>query len=158
MRTEAQDSAPFSTRFKITATLSGLGAACGAVAGVPLTYLGNVISGYPIPPTLGVYAWNSFAFASIGAVVGPSLAWTLLRNVPLWRAITEPAIAAAVAAVGAMIVAPSFFVAAVPVAAIGAALRLQYVYRDASPAVSSAVGTDALPSSFDDAKDHAGSA
>jgi len=61
-------------RFKINSALAGLGAMGGAASGLVLTYLGNVISGYPITPTLGVYGWNAGIMAGLGAVLGPPLA------------------------------------------------------------------------------------
>lgn len=117
------------TRLKITSLLAGIGAACGAGAGLVLTYLGNVISGFPIPPSAGIYASNAGIMAAIGGVLGPPLAWSLLRAVPLWRALAEPAAAAVLASVGTMLFAPSMFVVAVPVAVTAAALRLRWEYR-----------------------------
>jgi MFS family permease len=118
------------TKLKITGVLGVIGGVCGGVAGAILTYLGNAISGYPIPPTLGIYAWNSGIIAAIGATLGPPVAWSMLRTVPLWRALAEPAAAALVASVLAMLFAPSLFVASVPLAAFAAALRLRWEYRD----------------------------
>jgi MFS family permease len=123
-----------STRLKITSALVGGGAVCGAVAGAALTYLGNVISGYPIPPTVGVYATNAGLFAGLGAILGPPLVWSMLRTVPLWRALAEPAAAALVVGVLTMVLAPSLFVAAVPAAALGAALRLRWAFGNAESA------------------------
>lgn len=129
------DASPL-TRLKITSLLAGLGAASGAGAGVILTYLGNVISGYPIPPDAGIYVSNAGIMATIGGVLGPPLAWSLLRNVPLWRALAEPAGAAVLASVGTILIAPSLFVPAVPVAVTAAALRLRWEYRgEDSPAI-----------------------
>ena len=118
------------TKLKITGALAVIGGVCGGVAGAILTYFGNVISGYPIPPTLGIYAWNSGIIAAIGATLGPPMAWSMLRTVPLWRALAEPAAAALVGSVLAMLFAPSLFVASVPLAAFAAALRLRWEYRD----------------------------
>ncbi len=47
---------------------------------------------------------------------------------PLWRTLTEPAVAAGVASVLSMLYAPSLFVAAVPAAIFAAALRLRREY------------------------------
>ena len=102
-----------------------------AGVGIALTYLGNVISGYPIPPSVGIYAWNASIMAGIGATLGPPMAWSLLRAVPLWRTLLEPAVAAVVASALTMRFAPGFFVAAVPLSVTAAALRLRWAYRDA---------------------------
>jgi hypothetical protein len=118
------------TGLKITGGLVAIGGLCGAGVGIVLTYLGNVISGYPIPPSVGIYAWNAGSLGAIGAALGPPMVWSMLRRVPLWRTLVEPAVAAVGASVVSMLFAPSFFVAAVPLAVTGAALRLRWVYRD----------------------------
>ena len=129
------------TRLKITGTLAAIGGICGIGAGVALTYLGNVISGYPIPPTLGIYAWNASIMGAIGATLGPPLAWSMLHHVPLWRTLVEPAAAAVGASVLAMLFAPPVFPLAVPAAVTAAALRLRWEYRNAE--------ADALPGRSD---------
>jgi hypothetical protein len=116
--------------FKISAVLAAIGGACGAVAGLLITYLGNVISGYPIPPTAGIYAWNAGIIAALGATLGPPMVWAMLRAVPLWRALAEPAAAALLGGVLAMVFVPSLFVAAVPLSIFAAAVRLRWEYRD----------------------------
>lgn len=118
-------------RLKITAALAGLGALGGGVSGVVLTYLGHIISGYPITPGLDVYAWNVGIMAGLGAVFGPPLAWTALRRVPLWRTLLEPAVAGLLASIGAMLFLPEpFFPLLVPASIFAAAGRLSFVYRD----------------------------
>jgi len=103
----------------------------GAVSGVVLTYLGNVISGYPTTPGIDVYTWNVGVMAGLGAVFGPPLAWTALRRVPLWKTLLEPAIAGILASVGAMLFLPEFlFPLLVPASILAAGARLSFVYRD----------------------------
>jgi hypothetical protein len=119
-----------SEKFKITSTLAGIGALSGAVAALVLTFLGNVISGYPIKPGASVYAWNVGVFAILGAVLGPPLVWSMLRRVPLWRTLTEPALAGVIGSVVAMVTAPALFAVIVPAAILGSAWRLQHVYRE----------------------------
>ena len=123
-----------SAKLRVTALLSGLGGLAGAAAGTVLTYLGNVISGYPVPPSFGIYLWNSVFIAAVGAVVGPPLAWSMLRAVPVWRAVCETSAAGLAAGVLSMLVAPSFFVVAVPAGAVAAAVRLNLAYRNQKPA------------------------
>lgn len=137
------------TRLKITATLAVIGGVSGGVAGTILTYLGNVISGYSVSPTLGIYTWNAGIIGALGATLGPPLAWSMLRAVPLWRALVEPAAAALVGSVLAMIFSPSLFVAAVPLAAFAAALRLRWEYRDVERLTSPESSEARLESSAD---------
>ena len=114
-----------SSKFKVTALLGGLCGIAGATAGVALTYLGNVISGYPISPSLGIYVSNSLIMAGVGASVGPPLAWSLLRTVPIWRVVVETAAGGLLAGIISMLFLPSFFVAAIPLGVVAAALRLR---------------------------------
>lgn len=75
---------------RINLLLMLLGAVAGALAAIPLTWLGKVISGAPDPATLANYLWNMRVFAVMGALFAPVLAWSSLRRVPLWRAALEP--------------------------------------------------------------------
>lgn len=115
---------------RITVLLVGLGAVVGALAAIPLTWVGKVVSGAP-PADLANYLWNIRAFGIMGAMFGPLLAWSSLRAVPLWRAALEPAIGAVVgAALGMMTGSDSLFLLG---AAAGIALpawRLNRVYRE----------------------------
>lgn len=134
-------------RFGITALLAGLGGVFGAVAGIALTFLGNVISGYSVPPGVDIYATNAGILAAIGAVGGPVAAWTLLRRVPLWRAVAEPAGAALLAGVGAMVLAPGLFLPAVVVVGVTAAVRLHFAFagEEGTPPLESGNDTRGLP-------------
>lgn len=115
--------------FRINLLLAVLGGVVGALAAIPLTWVGKVLSGAP-PADLANYLWNMRVFGIMGALFGPMLAWSSLRNVPLWRAALEPAIGAlAGAALGMLTGADSLFVMG---AALGLALpvwRLNRVYR-----------------------------
>jgi hypothetical protein len=119
-------------RWKLTLVLSALGAAGGALAAVVLTYAGNRLAGAPWLPTVDVYIWNARIFAVIGAVASPALAWGLLRSVPLWRAVAEPAAAALAGTVLSVALAPSLFALITPAAVIGALWRLRIRYASAS--------------------------
>ena len=115
-------------KLRVTALLSALGAVAGAVAGVALTFLGNVISGYPLLPPLEVYLANSAYVAVAGAVLAPPIAWSTLRAVPLWRAALETAAGGVLGGALSMLFAPGLFVFAIP-AGIGlAAGRLSLSY------------------------------
>lgn len=117
-----------STRLRITGILAGMGGLFGAAGGAVLTFLGNLISGYPVAPGLEVYLNNAGILGAIGAVSGPTVAWSLLRRVPLWRALAEPAAVALVAGIGSMLLAPSLFLPAVVVGGLGGAVRLHFAY------------------------------
>lgn len=120
---------PIFASVKVTGILGAIGGICGAAVGAALTYLGNVISGYPIPPDLGIYAWNAGIMGLIGATLGPPVAWTMLREVPLWRVLAEPAAVGLGASVVSMLVAPSLFAGIVPLAIGASVLRLRHEYK-----------------------------
>ena len=112
----------------VTGVISGLGALGGAVAGVVLPPLISRIVG-AFPPTPEVYVRNITIMAGFGAVFGPVLAWSMMRFVPLWRSVLEPAIAAIAASIVSALVAPSLFAVLVPGAVILAAWRLNRAHR-----------------------------
>jgi hypothetical protein len=83
---------------------------------------------------LGYIALISAGFgAAYGVVLGPVLGWTLMRRVPLGRAIGETALLAAcgveLALVGALPMPFGIFGLPAVLACTGA-LRLRYVYRE----------------------------
>ncbi len=129
---------------KVTGLIAMLGAVGGALGGVVIATImvaGAVISGSPDPwPGLAVYGMitgtASLVGAGFGVVLGPLFAWTLLRRAPLWRAIGETALAAALGAGLSLELLPVFsfldpfkvpFVAAL-LASSAAAVRLRYSY------------------------------
>jgi hypothetical protein len=118
--------------WKITALLAGLGVIGGAAAAVILTLLGNLISGAPRPAPLAVYVWNVWIFAIVGGVFTPMFAWGMLRNVPIWRIVAEPAAAGVVSTVACMLFAPALFPVLGPGAMLGAMFRLSSRYREAA--------------------------
>ena len=139
-------------KLKITSTLAGIGAASGALAAVVLTFLGNLLSGSPISPGVITYSWNVGVFAVAGAVFGPPLAWSMLRRVPLWRTLTEPALGGVIGTVIAMVAAPGLFPVIVLSAIFASAWRLNYVYGDHQGRAelhSPTDGLDKLPSHDD---------
>jgi hypothetical protein len=76
--------------------------------------------------------------AAYGVVLGPLLGWTLMRRVPLGRAIGETALLAACGVEIAMVglLPMPFGILLLPVVLAGAgALRLRYVYREKTGAV-----------------------
>jgi hypothetical protein len=113
----------------VTGLISLLGGIGGALTAVVLTYLGNRIAGAAYAPSVVVYRWNIGVFATLGMVFGPMLAWTMLRNVPLWRTMAEPALAGLAGTLIAFVFAPVLFPVLAPVAILLSAWRLERVYR-----------------------------
>ena len=115
---------------RVTLLLASLGAVCGALAAIAITAFGKLITGAP-PATVSNYLWNVGAFAIIAAIGSPFLTWSALRRVPVWRAITEPALGAlAGGAVALAFGMPIAFLLLMPVGIGVAAWRLQHVFRE----------------------------
>jgi hypothetical protein len=70
-------------------------------------------------------------FGLIGAVLGPIVTWSALRQVPLWRTVVEPLSAGVVAAgVGVLIGSGTAFLILAPLGVGAACWRLSHSYRD----------------------------
>jgi hypothetical protein len=119
----------------ITAALAGLGAVVGAVLGA-LVIAGIMIvprPRFPVPPTAVVIGAGFGAAA--GFVLTPIAAWTLMRRVPLWRAIADTAVGTAIGAGVGLLLQSIYRVADVSPLLLGvvgfaaAALRLRLFYR-----------------------------
>ena len=132
-------------RIIVTAILAALGAVVGAVAAPILSFLGTAVAQASMPSGYVVYHYGPLEFAVVGAIGIPILAWLLMRRVPLWRAIAEPTIGAAIGLLLALasipvmdppIIAQPLFVLA---GTLGAALRLRHAHR---PAVGAGEGAD----------------
>jgi hypothetical protein len=119
----------------VTALLSALGAAVGAIAAPILSFLATTVAQASLPAGRVAYFFDPAEFAVIGAIGIPVLAWLVMRRVPLWRAIIEPVIGFALGLLLALasiplldpplIVQPLFALAGT----FGAALRLRYAHR-----------------------------
>jgi hypothetical protein len=119
----------------VTGLLATLGAAIGAVTAPILSYLATTVATASLPAGRVAYFFSPAAFAVAGAIGIPVLAWLLMRRVPLWRAVSEPMIGAALGlllGLGSIpllnlpIVAQPVFVLT---GAVGAALRLRVRHR-----------------------------
>jgi hypothetical protein len=119
--------------WRVTLFIALIGALGGVAAAVILTILGNILSGAPQAPGRVVYAWNMGVFAVFGAVFSPILAWSMLRRLPLWRAVAEPALAGVLGTVATFVVAPALFPLVVPATILAAAWRLNRAYRADTP-------------------------
>lgn len=124
---------------RATGVVAAVGAAAGVLGGMLVAALiGAMMLADKAPsegPGLGeigfILGVSSLFGAAFGLVLGPLLGWTLMRRVPLGRAVGETAFAAAVG-VGVSFMAPlgPFAIFFYPViAATLAALRLRFAYR-----------------------------
>lgn len=125
----------------VTAGLAAAGAVVGGVLGGLLVSLLMLLDGPARWEAIGFLAGAEFG-AAVGFVLSPIAAWTLMRTVPLWRAIGETAIGTTVGAGIGLVLQPSFRVIALSPIVLGvvgfaaAALRLRLFYRDRGAARS----------------------
>lgn len=117
----------------VTSVVGLLGGAAGAVGGALVLAAMSLVAGSPLhgllqPAFFGVAGLIGFVH---GAVLGPVLTWALMRDVPLWRAIGETAVAAS--AVAAVVMFSGFSLIAASAGAFAAALlaagRLKFSAR-----------------------------
>lgn len=84
----------------VTALLAALGGLAGALGGT-LIALGLLLLTEGSPSfgiLMAVLRTAAFVGFCVGGLAGPVLAWTLLRQAPIWRAIGETALAAGLTA------------------------------------------------------------
>jgi hypothetical protein len=124
------DTPGIAPRVRVYLLLIVLGAVGGALASIPLTWLGKVISQAPDPATIANYWWNMRAFGIMGALFSPVLTWSSMRQVPLWRTMIEPAIGGLVGAVvGLFLGSGSIFLVLAATGICLATWRLNRAYR-----------------------------
>jgi hypothetical protein len=117
------------TRWGITLGLGVGGAVAGAIAGLALTPIGKFVADAP-PADLANYLWNAWTLGVVGAVSAPTVIWSALRHVPLWRTIAEPLTGAVVGAgAGALIGSGPAFLLLMPLGAAAAVARLHLSHR-----------------------------
>jgi hypothetical protein len=117
------------TRRWVTLGLTVTGALAGAVVGLALTMLGKIVADAP-PADMANYLWNARAFAVMGAILGPTVTWSALRHVPLWRTAAEPLMGAVLGAgVGVLLGSGVAFLLLTPLGAAAAVARLERAYR-----------------------------
>lgn len=110
----------FATLLRVNLLLAALGAVMGAVAAVPFTWLGHLVTRAPWSLTLATYLWNIESFAIMGAILGPALAWVALRRVPVGLAAFGTGLGAILGGTIALLISP--FTMFVPFSALGAML------------------------------------
>jgi hypothetical protein len=119
----------------VTAGLAAASAVAGAVVANTVLGVALLISQGPLAVFRDpfIYAIGGAVGAACGFFCGPVAAWTMLRKVPLGRAILEPSIAAAVGgALGLFLLDPRGLWGPIGGAVAGlflAALRLRRAYR-----------------------------
>jgi hypothetical protein len=122
-------------RLRVTALLSASGAVVGAATAVALSFLATSVAQATMSGGRVEYYFEPLGFAIVGATGTPLLTWLLMRRVPLWRAIAEPAIGgvlgtlvalSAIPLVGAPIL---FQPLCVLTGIVGAGIRLRYAHR-----------------------------
>jgi len=122
-------------RLQVTALLSAGGAFVGALTAVALSFLATAVANATTPVGHIEYHYGPAGFAFVGAVGTPTLTWLLMRRVPLWRAILEPAVGGMLGTVLALATIPLLHPPLVvqPLCMLGgigiAALRLQHTNR-----------------------------
>ena len=115
----------------VTALLAALGGVAGGLGGLLIVAAvallvrsgaGGLMVALEIGSAVG------FAF---GLLAGPTLAWTMLRRAPIWRAIGETALAAGMASTLAVVMSWSLIQSVwwAAAASLAAAFRLRYAYR-----------------------------
>ena len=85
-------STSFGSRARVTAFLSLSGGAVGALTAIALSFLGTVVANATLPSGHVEYHFGPLGFALAGAIGTPLISRLLMRRVPLWRAIAEPAV------------------------------------------------------------------
>jgi hypothetical protein len=122
-------------RLQVTALLSASGAVVGAATAVALSFLATNVAQATMPAGRVEYYFGPLGFAIVGAVGTPLLTWLLMRRVPLWRAIGEPAIGGVFGTLVALAAIPlvSAPILLQPLCVltgiVGAAFRLRYAHR-----------------------------
>ncbi len=101
---------------KVGLTVAGIVA--GALFGVVLTVLGKLIADAP-PATLGNYVWNAAVFGLFAGVISPTVTWSSLRRVPLWRTIVEPLAFAVAGGVAALVAGSGVLLLTLPPIGLG---------------------------------------
>jgi len=135
----------------VTAGLSAVGFLLGAALGAAIFGAASVVAA-GVRPSFTLPVLNAaLGCGVLGLVLAPLAAWTLMRHVPLWRALGETALGTALGGiVGYLIPAESWpfpfpFIPPLLFALVGfvvAAVRLRLSHR-AKPAVAVAAELDA---------------
>lgn len=122
----------------VIALVATIAAGVGAAWGISLAWILFALNGWNAWPLSGfgdLAQLYGLLGLLTGSVIGSTWTWTVLRRVPLWRAVGEPTIAAMAAITALILIVPgvgSVAFCAVALAASGlAALRLAVAARRA---------------------------
>jgi hypothetical protein len=141
MNTASMSLTSLGTRARVTALLAASGAAVGAVTSVALSFLATVVAQATLPSGHVQYHYGPLEFALVGAIGTPLISWLLMRRVPLWRAVTEPAVGGVLGTLVALASIPLIHppLLAQPLLVLagicGAALRLRYAHSASASGV-----------------------
>lgn len=121
----------------VTAALAAAGAVIGGVLGALLIAVWETVTvGLQSLGDWPAYGWGGLVGASVGAVLAPLVSWTLLRRVPLGRAILETAIGTVLGSVAALLVSrfnPTWGLYGAGAGLVLAAIRLWFAARRSGP-------------------------
>jgi hypothetical protein len=122
-------------RLLVTGVLATIGAAVGAATAPLLSVLATTVANLSLQAGTVGYSFDPTGFAVVGAIGIPALAWLLMRRVPLWRAVLEPAVGGAL---GLLLALASIPIVELPLifqpllilaGTVGAALRLRHAHQ-----------------------------
>lgn len=115
----------------VTVGLAGAGAVAGALVAIVTSTLVILVAGGARFDWVA-YAVTGVVGAACGVLLGPAIAWLLLRSLPIGPAILQASIGAAIGGVLAWLFSPLGLPGVLALAALGgllAALRLRYAQR-----------------------------
>jgi hypothetical protein len=124
----------------VTLALSAIGAVVGAALGMLALWGLSIAVGNP--RAVELIGGAGYFGAILGAVLAPVAAWTLMRHVPLWRAIVETALGTALGVAAGWVAGPRLGRAALWPLGLGlvgfavAAIRLRLTHRGRERAAS----------------------
>jgi hypothetical protein len=128
----------------VTGLLALLGGFAGALGGLVIAIGSSfaINAGLDAADVLEIVSFASGIGAGVGVIAGPALSWTLLRRVPIWRAIGETALAAGIGAAVTLVLNGSVWsmIGWSVAAATLAALRLRRSHRSKAPPIPEGAG------------------
>ena len=93
---------------EVTVALAAVGAGVGSVLGTFLVaMLAAREGGFGLIGPIQVLLVGASFGASVGAVLAPLAAWTLMRRVPIWRAVAETAVGTVVGTGIGLLIGPN---------------------------------------------------
>jgi len=131
---------------QVTAALSGIGAVVGGALGGALLASPLGVPGAHLRLSRELIFIGAMFGGVMGAILAPIAAWTFMRRVPIWRAITDTAIGTVMGAVVGLVLQPRFDTAWLSPPFLGicgfalAAIRLRFANRAGRSAANAPAG------------------